>query len=107
MRLSGSCCRVRSAAAAAADANVGAAAVFIILCIDVCISATKSIDWCHRKLNYSDIILFVHIASEFLSGAAFVIHGINQGLYCCVFQLLLKDDCWIGAASPESNIFSD
>ena len=55
-------------------------------------------------MNYSDIILFVHIASEFLSGAAFVIHGINQGLYCFVFQLVLKDDCWISAASPESNL---
>ena len=54
---------------------------------------------------YSNIILFVHIAFELLGGAAFVIHGMNQGLYCCVFQLVLQDDCWIGAASLESNLF--
>ena len=74
------------------------------LCLDVCISTTKIIDWCHHILNYSNIILFIHIASELLGGAAFVIHGMNQGLYCCIFQLVLQDDCWIGAASPESNL---
>ena len=48
--------------------------------------------------------MFIHIAFELLGDATFAIHGMNQGLYCCVFQLALQDDCWISAASPESNL---